>query len=575
MSVQLSIPPADPELRKSLSRDLNVSPLVAQLLINRGMTDAETARQFMRPPLGALHDPALLPGAERAAELIAEAVAAGQKITIYGDYDVDGVTGTSILWQCLRLIDADVDYYVPHRTEEGYGVNSAALEQLAADGTNLVVTVDCGITSRAEVERAAELGMRMIVTDHHEPEPELPAAECVVHPRLDEGAYPFGDLSGAGVALKVAWALGQRLSGSQKVSPEFRDFLVASVAMAALGTVADVVPLVDENRVLVHHGLKALAAAPTPGIAALIEVCQLNRREMDAMDIGFQLAPRLNAVGRLGHARLAIELLTTEDADRAGEIARFLDDQNKKRRTLQQRIFREARARVEEELDLDATPAICLAGEGWHAGVVGIVANRLVETFGRPTILVALDGESGQGSGRSIPGFNLLEAVRTGADELTTFGGHAHAAGLRVAADRFEAFREKFYEAARGWIEPKDLVMPIQVDAEVPLGILNVAAVRELNYLAPFGRGNPAPVLVSRPVDVVGVPRQVGGGGRHLSFMVRQDGGSCKAIAFGMGDRLEELLALPQCQLVYRPTLNHWQGRTSVDLQVEHLHVLP
>ena len=573
MSVRLSIATPNPDLSRSLASGLGVHPLVGQLLINRGVTDADAARRFIRPALSALHDPALLPGMEQAVEVVSEAVRAGRRITIYGDYDVDGVSGTSTLWRCLRLAGADVTYYVPHRVDEGYGLNTEALEQLAADGTAVVVTVDCGITAVEPVRRAKELGLAVVITDHHEPGAELPPADSLVHPRLEGSAYPFGELSGAGVAFKLAWALGQRFNGAAKVSDAFREFLVTAMAMVALGTVADVVPLVDENRVLVHHGLRAIDATANEGIKALIEVSGLGGGTVDAFDIGFRLGPRLNAIGRLGHARLAVELMTTDSADRAMELAKFLDQQNRQRQSLERRIFHQAAEQVEAELDLDATPAICLAHADWHAGVIGIVASRLVDRFYRPTILVSMGEDSGQGSGRSVAGFNLLDAIRESGSELTSFGGHAYAAGLRVEPARFEAFRDRFYEVARQWIDAKDLAPEVNVDAEVSLSTLTVPVLREIERLAPFGQGNPTPVLVSRPLDIVGQPRQVGRGDRHLSFMVRHDGAPQKAIAFGMGDRIDEALPGRQCELVYEPSLNHWQGRTSVDLKVKHLRM--
>src|SRR5438445_6191560 len=367
--------PHDRFAMEQLSKALRVPPVVAQLLLNRGIRDAEQARRFLDAPMKGLHPPDLLPGVREAADRLLDAVRQGKRICVYGDYDVDGTAGTAILWQMFHLLGGQADFYVPHRLDEGYGLNSDALRQIAQKGARVVVTVDCGIGSIAEAEEARRLGLELIVTDHHELKEILPAADVLVHPRLPGSAYPFGGLSGAGVAFKLAWALAQRACGSEKVTPRFREFLLNSLALAALGLVADVVPLLDENRIFVRHGLARLKAFPTPGLKALLDATELSgRAQVFASDISFRLAPRLNAVGRLGSARLVIELLTTSSAQRAVDLVRFLEVQNQQRQQYERKILARAREMVADH-DLDSSPALILSAPDWHPGIVRIVAS--------------------------------------------------------------------------------------------------------------------------------------------------------------------------------------------------------
>ena len=369
-----------------LAAGLGVSPLVAGILGRRGYDTVQAARAFLKPDLGQLHPPEAMPGLSEAADRLADAARRRQPIVIYGDYDADGITAAAILWKALRLAGADVRVYVPHRIEEGYGLNREAVEHLAGGGARVLVTVDCGIGGQAEVARARDLGLDVIVTDHHEPDPDrLPPALAVVNPKLPGSAYPFRDLAGAGVAMKLAWALGKALSGRRRVDEPFRQFLIAATGLAALGTIADVVPLVGENRILARFGLQALSASRDPGIAALREVSRLQDKPIDAYHIGYVLGPRLNAVGRLGHAGEAVQLLTTAGPDAAMEIARELDRQNRRRRRVEQDILQEAEAQVASTFSPERDAAIVAAGRGWHAGVIGIVPPAWSRnTTGRP-----------------------------------------------------------------------------------------------------------------------------------------------------------------------------------------------
>lgn len=563
--------PHDRGAVERLARDAAVPPVVAQLLLNRGIGDAEQAKRFLHAPFKGLHDPCLLPGAAAAAERILAAVRDQRRICVYGDYDVDGLTGTALLWQGLRLLGSPADYYVPHRIDEGYGLNAEALHRIAQSGAKLVVTVDCGIASVAEAEVAKSLGLELIITDHHEPKDQLPAADVLVHPRLPGTAYPFGELSGSGVAFKVMWALLQQASGATKVTPQFREFLVDSVVLAALGMIADVVPLQDENRIFVRQGLARLRETGSPGLKALLEACgMLGKADLCAADVGFGLAPRLNAAGRLGCARLVVELLTTNVPVRAGEIARFLDKQNQQRQTIERRILADARERLEGQ-DLDSTPAIVLADHEWHSGVIGIVAGRLAELYGRPTLMIALSGETsvGQGSGRSVAGFPLHLALKACSEGLLSHGGHAAAAGFKLPVDHVDVFRERFCAYAATHFNGTPPAPRLVLDAEVPLSAVTPGLLHALARLEPYGAGNPRPLLMAGPVQIAGEARKVGGGERHVRLRVRQGTTTIPAIAFGLGERFEELTSCEGwCNIAFTPSFNEWQGLRTVQLEI-------
>jgi single-stranded-DNA-specific exonuclease len=553
--------------RMEAARRLGVSPIVAQILHNRSLDDVEAARQFLSPQLGNLHPPEQLPGVVEAAERIGDAVRANRKIVLYGDYDVDGIAGVAILWHVLRMGGADVDFYVPHRLEEGYGLNADALRKIAEQGAKLVITVDCGVTACAEARLAREVGLELIITDHHAPKEELPEG-LVVHPAL-ESRYPNPHLCGAGVAFKLAWAIAQRLSGSKKVTPEFREYLIDATSLAALGTIADVVPLVGENRVIARFGLTGLAASKQPGIAALIDAANLRSEKLDAYHVGFWLAPRINAAGRMGHARLAVELFTRADAARAREIAAYLEDQNKQRQTIERKTLKHAVELVEHRrMDADGCHGIVLAEENWHAGVIGIVAARLVERFHRPTVLIAMDGETGQGSGRSVRHFHLHDALARCQEHLMTFGGHEMAAGLRIRRDRVGAFTEAFTQVANNRLSPADLRAKIRLDGEARLAELDEKLVTDVGGLGPFGPSNPRPKLATDWLAIDGEPRCVGRSGDHLQFALRENGKLRKAIGFRLGGYLQDLLDHRRCRVAFVPILNEFNGSRNVELEV-------
>jgi single-stranded-DNA-specific exonuclease len=566
--------PHDRTAVERLVSQLGIAPIVAQLLLNRRLEAAENAKRFLDAPLSGLHPPNLLPGISEAADRLLAAVKDNRRICVYGDYDVDGITGSSILLQGLRLLGAQPDFYVPHRLEEGYGLNSEALRHIAAGGAKVVVTVDCGIASLEEAKEAKRLGLELIITDHHEPRDTLPDAAVRVHPRLPEGVYPFGYLSGAGVALKLAWALSQRACGSEKVTPRFRDYLMDSVALASLGTVADVVPLHDENRILVRHGLVRIKQSPSVGLQALIEAAGFtNGSSLRAYDIGFRLAPRLNAAGRLGCARLVIELLTTNSPQRAKDLARYLEEQNQERQKIERRMLAQAKEMLTPD-DLQL-PALVLANPDWHVGVLGIVASRLVDLYARPALLIAMRTESGegtilgQGSGRSVMGFPLNEALKICTEHLLSHGGHHMAAGFKLHPDRIDDFRKAFVAQAARHFPLGPPAPRLTLDAETPLGSLTVGLLRDIDRLEPYGSANARPIFLAGGLQVSKEPRKMGNGERHLHFRVRQGEAQLRAVAFGMAERLDELMsAQGQCCLAFTPKINEWQGRRNVELEV-------
>jgi single-stranded-DNA-specific exonuclease len=574
----------DPTAAEALAARLKVSNLVAQVLINRGIHTPETAAEFLSPTLLSLPDPNLLPGVARAAARIASAIAGHEPIVIYGDYDVDGITATSILWHAITLLGGVVKTYIPHRLEEGYGLNCDALRQIIDEGARLIVTVDCGITAIEPAKIARDRGIDLIITDHHEchrDPPVLPDCYAIVHPRMKlisssipspaaPPPYPNPHLCGAGVAFKLAWGIGKAVTGGAKVSQALREFLVEATALAALGTIADVVPLVGENRNLAHFGLSGLKASNLTGIKALIESADLTGRNLDSYDVGFLLAPRLNACGRMGHAALAVEMLTTATAEKATEIATFLASQNRARQALEREIFQQAVAQVEANgwAD-DRHRALVLGAEDWHAGVIGIVASRIVERFCRPTVMIALSNGTGQGSARSVSGFHLTHALEACGKHLLSYGGHEMAAGLKLETARLEEFREAFAEFARTAVTDEMLLPQITIDAVVNLSQITEPLVRDLQRLAPFGQANRRPILAVEGVTVASVPRRVGKDGDHLQIMIRQGNAAMKCIAFKCGDLFERLTPESTVSLAVEPCVNEFNGRRNVELEVK------
>jgi single-stranded-DNA-specific exonuclease len=569
------IRPHDPDRIAALERAAGVPAVIAQLLICRGIEQPQAARQFLDARLADLREPDGLPGARQAAARLWAAIGEKKRIVIHGDYDVDGITGTAILVQCLRMLGANVGYFIPDRLSDGYGLHEETVRRLAQDGAAVVVTVDCGITGLAAALAARDAGVELIVTDHHEMQAQLPEAAVLVHPRLPGSSYPFAGLCGSAVAMKVAWALCQEAAGARRVGPAMKDFLLQAVVLAALGTVADVVPLVDENRILVRHGLVGLKERPNLGLRTLLATSQLDqKRHLSAEDIGFGLAPRLNAAGRLGQARLAVELLTTDSQPRATELAQYFEGLNATRKQLERSIYLAAKKQAREQFDPEADAALVLAGRGWHPGVIGIVAGRLAEKFHRPVVLLSQDElgvKPALGSARSVQGFNLHAALTACSHHLLSHGGHAAAAGLKIADESIEAFRAEFCEHAAVAIPPEMRSAELHIDAETPLAALTLNTVRQMEQLAPFGSGNTRPLLCTSAVRLAGPPKRMGEGERHLMLNLLQHNLRLRAVAFGGADWHDELAKHAGnggVSIAFRPTINVFRGQQSVELEL-------
>jgi len=553
-----------------LAKSLKVSPLLAQVLINRAITDVRAGALFLRPKLTELVSPELMPGIGPAVRRLKQAIENKDKITIYGDYDVDGITGVSILWQVLTLLGADVDYYIPHRIEEGYGLNAEAIRQLSKSGSRLIVTIDCGIAAFGSAELAEQLSLELIITDHHQTEAELPKAVAIVHPALEK-SYPNPDSSGSMVAFKLAWAIANQFSPSRTLEPALREFMLNATSLAAIGTVADVVDLRGENRVLTSYGLKALPECKLPGIQALIETAGLTGRGLDSFDIGFRLAPMLNAAGRMGHARLAVELLTSNGLSRSMQIAEYLKQQNSQRQQCERKIFEQVCEIIAEYgLNHPDRKSIVLASENWHAGVLGIVASRIAETFYRPTILINAADKIGtvQGSGRSIPGFCLLSAIKACAHHLVSFGGHKMAAGITIEAEKIRQFAAEFEAYAKQNLSEDDIVAKLHIDALAQLGQFNNDLVSQLQMLGPFGPGNPAPVFATQGVHLACEPRAVGARGDHLQLAITDNRNCVRCIGFGMGKFEKKLLEHDFFNVAYQAQINTYNGLSNVEFVV-------
>jgi single-stranded-DNA-specific exonuclease len=561
-------PPADDPVRDEIAQTLDLPPVTATVLLARGVKTVQEARAFLKPALDDLTDPGRLPDMDRAVETICRHAHEGTRIVIYGDYDVDGLCSVTMLLQFLRLAGLDPTYFVPERGEEGYGVHASVLRRLREEGAGLVITADCGVSSVGEATVAKEIGLEMVITDHHEPLPELPDAAAIVNPKIPGSDYPFTELAGVGVAFKLVWALAEHLSPGQKTAPHFRKFLLDSMGLVAMGTIADVVPLVSENRVFAKFGLEALRACELPGVQALMSQCRLIDKPLDAVDVSYKLGPRLNVAGRMGSAETAMRLLLTDSYGEGEQIARELDELNKERQVAQQEIMDAARRKIEEEGTADDFVYV-LAEEGWPAGIIGIVASHIVEEYYRPTIMISLDGEYGRGSARSIDGFNMVEALTACGAHLDTFGGHAQAAGVRIERARLDDFRRAVNAWAVERLKPEDLLPRLQVDAEVFLDAMSTGFARELERLKPYGQHAPEPVLVARDCQLAGRCRRVGSSGKHLSFYASQGGSSFRCIAFGLGELAERMQRGGAFHLAFTPTIDTYTGRGDVELRVK------
>lgn len=552
-------PPPDAETARRLAEALSVPYTLAALLVQRGHGEPAQAQRFLRPSLDALTDPHRLAGMGDAVETIAAAVRAGGPVLVHGDYDVDGQCASALLTRALRETGARAEAFVPHRMRDGYDFGVAGLERARAIGARLIITCDCGITAVETVRRAREAGIAVVVTDHHLPGPVLPPANAVLDPQRPDDASGLTMLCGAGIAFKLVQALVEPLGLPANLPLHLLDYV-------ALATVADVVPLVGENRVLVRHGLKLLNRSRWPGLRALVEAAGLAGREVRASHVGFILGPRLNAAGRIADANDGLRLLLSDDPAEAAALAQALERLNAERQELDQAILTQALEQIEREVALERTAALVLASDTWHPGVVGIVASRVVERFGRPTFLIGLEGEVGKGSGRSISRFDLHGALTRCQDLLERYGGHHMAAGVTVRRDRIEAFRERFAEVAAATLDPADLGPEQRVDLEIQLGEASADLERLCHHLEPCGMGNPGPVFLARGAALVNWSF-VGATGDHLRGVLRDPSGGLATIGFQFADRVPWLDQRP-VDAAFRLERNVFRGETTLQARL-------
>ena len=557
------VPSVNSAAVERLSRELNVRPLVARLLVLRGIDDPERAERFLHPRLTQLHDPFLMADMRTAVERLRRAIEQREKVLIYGDYDVDGTMAVVVLLTALRALGTRVETFIPHRLTDGYGMRVPIIERAAAEGYRVVLSVDTGIREHAAIDRARELGVDCIVTDHHLPDEHLPPACAILNPLRPDCGYPEKNLSGVGVAFKLAQAL---------LAPRLSERMVESyLKVVALGTIADVVPLVGENRVIAHFGLAGLREPVHQGLGALLEVAGLRGRAVTAGDVGFRLAPRLNAAGRMESAQDVIDLFTLLDAGKTRQIAERLDSLNRERQQVEEQILGEIVELMETQPQRQGRYSLVFGGEGWHRGVIGIVAQRVAERYHRPALVIGVEDGAGQGSGRSIPKFHLLKALTHCGSLFERYGGHAQAAGFTLAAGRIPDLEIAFEAYARGVLSPEDLEPALRVDAEIALEDLTWDFHQALNVLAPHGPGNPTPVFAAQGLCLGEAPRVFKE--RHLSLRVRGGRRSLVAVAWNGAERYAALDPGQQIDLAFTLEENTFDGLVGLELGVRDLKV--
>jgi len=547
----------------ALADALHLPEDICRLLHARGLGVPEDAKRFLRPRLDQLHSPAAMGGLDRAVERLALAVRRHETILVHGDYDVDGICSTTLLTRAIREFGGEVIPFIPRRLEDGYDLTSSGVRAALAAKARVVVTADCGTSALGPIDELCSAGVDVIVTDHHLPGGPLPRCLAVLNPKAPGNEYPDKDLAAVAVAFKLALALARELGQGENT-------VMSMLDLVALATIADIAPLRGENRVLARYGLRLLQQTSNPGLRALIRSSGLAGKPLTAGRVGFILAPRLNAVGRLGHALRGVELLTTDSEVEANAIARDLEELNRRRQELDRGTLDDARAML-DAIDLDRTFGLVLARQGWHAGVIGIVASRIVEETGRPTVLVALDGDEGKGSGRSISAFDLHAGLSACRDLLVRFGGHRAAAGLTIESRRVGAFAERFDEVARSRLTVDDLVPELRVDLELPIEAAGWDLEALLRHFEPFGIGNPSPVLVARNVRLAGPPRLVKQDG--LKLRLATPAGELDAIGWGMGDRLPELDVAAPVDVAFRLERDEWNGEARLQAKLADIAV--
>lgn len=543
-----------------ISKEFQISPLTSIILYNRGIREDEAIKKFLSKDLGVMYDPFLMRDMDKAVERIYTAKNSGEKITIYGDYDVDGITAIAILYKHLKELGISVDYYVPDRMQEGYGVNRDALDKIKLSGSSLIITVDTGITAVEECEYARQIGLDVIVTDHHECKEVIPDAYAAIDPKRKDCSYPFKSLAGVGVVFKLIQALAEN-DTIDTLMEKYSDLM-------CLGTVADISPLVDENRVIVTEGLKRFRNTKNVGLKALIDV-STNGKAITTSTIGYIIAPRINASGRLGCASNSVELFLTDDKNRANELASYLCEENSLRQQTEQKMFKEALEYLESHPEVKEDDIIVIPHENWHHGIVGIVSSKITEKFYKPSILFAIDGDEAKGSGRSVSGFNLFDTLENCTDLLEKFGGHELAAGLTIKASNIEAFRKRINEYAKNHISETMLTPTIMIDAAIKAPFITIETVRDINNLQPFGVDNPTPAFMVRKIKIHKI--SVMSEGKHLRMTLLKDGKYLDSVGFGMGEYYHHLEEGDYIDVAFALDINDYKGFQNVQLVLKDI----
>jgi single-stranded-DNA-specific exonuclease len=566
-TTQWLVPSEDMEHRTRLVQELRIHPIVSSILVRRSIVDPDEAKRFLQPSLKDLHNPYLMKDIKRGLRRLVRALNDREKIVIYGDYDVDGITSLVILYDFLKKTGADVSYYIPDRIAEGYGLNRIAVEKIKERGVALIITVDCGISDHKEIAHARSLGMDTIVLDHHEVPENLPEAEAVINTYRSDCSFPFKQLAGVGIVFNFLIALRGQLREigfwKDRLYPNLREYL----DLVALGTIGDISPLIDENRIFAKIGLDLINQGKRPGIQALREVSGVGHQPVDSTTASFSLIPRINAAGRVASADDAVRLLLSQDLSEALPLARKLDGHNRARQMLERTILQSITNEIESSMNMEITPVLVLASPDWHPGVIGIVASKLVELYYRPAILISLKDGIGKGSGRSIPEFNLHRGLTHCRSHLLSYGGHRFAGGMSIREEHILTFRSMLEKIVREEVRLLDLVPSTSIDANCELNEINHDFMCQLNSLAPYGSMNPEPLLYTRNVNV---SNPVIVGNNHLKMRIISHSTSCNSIWFGKGQFVS---TLPDTKLdiVFTPQLNHWNGTSTIQLKLKDM----
>lgn len=558
---------SDPTIIKRLMEEFRAPEIIARVMANRGLKSLTNSKTFFNPMLENLHDPFLMNNMDKAANVLQQNIINKKKIFIFGDYDVDGTTGSSALYLFLRSINCQAQIYIPNRISEGYGLSEKGIDNAKNWGANLIISCDCGINATKEVAYAKEKGLDIIVTDHHTPDQKLPFADAIINPNQVDCEYPFKGLCGGGVIFKLMQAVSKLLDLNDEVVYEYLDLIT-------LGTSSDVVPLADENRIIVKQGLNKLFETQKPGLRALIEVSGLAENQLSVDGIIFRLAPIINAAGRLGDPNRVVKLFTTESYSEAQKLAHELDRDNRKRRKIQQSILEESIRKVNSEVDLSKEKAIVLWDENWHEGIVGIVAAKIKEIYNRPSIIISLKEGVGKGSARSVIGFDLFHNLSKCKELLISFGGHPMAAGLSLNEKKLLVFKEKISKLASEKLEDKDLINSLDIEGELDLNLINTSDSRFMNFLdklGPFGPGNESPVFITRNVYPLENPKLLGKKGEHIKFSIRKNNNTLSAIGFNKGKDGEKMSNSQSIDIAYVVEKNQWRGNTSVQLNIKDI----